>query len=69
MQQYHTKISNRFAALDTASDGEGINSSWENFKEKIKISSKRSLRMYELKLLKPRFEEECLGFFRSQEAD
>jgi len=35
---------------------------WENIKESIKTSAKESLGLHELKLYKPWFDEECLGF-------
>jgi hypothetical protein len=62
-KQYQIKISNRFAALDNLNDSEGINRTWENIKENIQTSVKDSLGMHELKLHKPQFDEECLGFF------
>jgi hypothetical protein len=39
-----------------------MNRAWENIKENIKTSAKESLGMHELKLYKPRFDGECLGF-------
>jgi len=37
-KQYQTEISNRFAALETLSDGEDINRAWENIKENMTLS-------------------------------
>jgi hypothetical protein len=58
-EQYQIKISNRFAALQKLSDNEDINRAWENIKENTKTSAKNSLDLYELKLHKPWFDEEC----------
>ena len=66
-KQYQIKISNRLAALENLNDSEGINRTWENMKENIKISAKESLSLYELKQRKPWFDEESM-FFRSKEA-
>jgi len=35
-KQYHSEISNRFAALENLIDGQDINRAWENIKENIK---------------------------------
>ena len=43
-----------------------INMAWENIKENIKTSAKKSLGLHELKQHKPWFHEECLGFFLDQ---
>jgi len=42
--------------LENLSDCEDINRVWENIKENIKISAKRSLGIYELKQHKPWFD-------------
>jgi hypothetical protein len=42
-------------------DGD-VNKAWENIKESIKTSAKESLGLHELKLHKPWFDKECLGF-------
>jgi len=55
--------------LDNLNDGEDIDRAWENIKENIKTSAKDSPGMYELKQHKPWFDEECLHFFRSKEAN
>ena len=60
-KEYQSKISNRFAALETLSDREDINRARENIKENIKTSVKESLGLYELKQHTPWFDEECLG--------
>jgi len=61
-KQYQIEITNRFAALENLSDDEDINRAWENTKENIKTSAKKSLGLQELKQHKPWFDEECLGF-------
>ena len=48
-KQYQIEITNRFAALDNAGDGENVNKVWENIKENIKTSAKESLGLQELK--------------------
>ena len=40
------QISNRFAALENISDSEDINRTWENIKQNIKTSVKRSLGLH-----------------------
>jgi len=67
-KEQQIEISNRFAALENLSDSKDINRAWENIKENIKTSAKDSLGLYELKQHKPWFNEEYLGFFRSNEA-
>ena len=67
-KQYQIKISNKFAALENFSDSEDMNMAWENIKENIPTSAKKSLGLYELKQHKPWFDEECLRFLRSKEA-
>jgi len=47
-KQYQIEISNRFAALENLSDREDINRAWENVKENIKLSAKKSLFLFEL---------------------
>jgi len=61
-KQYHIKISNRFTALESLSDSEDINRTWENIKQNIKTSAKESLGLYKLKQHRPSFDDECLGF-------
>ena len=39
--------------------GEDINRAWENIKENITTSDKKSLGLHELKQRKPWFDEEC----------
>ena len=38
-KQYEIEVTSRFAALETLSDGEDINRSWENIQEHVKIST------------------------------
>ena len=61
-KEYQTKISNRFAALDNLSDSEEINRAWQNMKDTIEISTKKSISLYELKQHKPWFYEKCWRF-------
>jgi hypothetical protein len=49
----------RFAALEDLDTEMGINSAWETVRENIKISAKESLRYYELRKHKSRFDEGC----------
>ena len=60
-KQYRIEITNRVTALENLSGGENINGAWENIKENIKTSAKKSLVLHELKLHKPWLEGECLG--------
>jgi hypothetical protein len=61
-KQYQNKVSERVATLEKLNDSQDINRAWENIKENIKISTKGTLGLYELKSHKPWFDEECLGF-------
>jgi hypothetical protein len=61
-KEYHIKISNRFAALESLSDSKDINRAWENIKQNIKTSTKESLDLHKLKQHRPRFDKEYLGF-------
>ena len=65
-EQCQIKISKRFAVLESLNDREDINRVCENIKGNISTSAKDSLGLYELKQHKPRFDEECLRFFRSK---
>ena len=56
------RLQTGFAALENLSDDEDIDTTWENIKETIKTSAKKSLGLHELKQNKPWFDEECLGF-------
>jgi len=47
--------------LENIGDSKDINRAWENIKEKIKISGKENLFLFELKQHKPWIDEECLG--------
>ena len=42
---------------------EDISRAWEDIKENIKTSAKENLGPHEQKQHKPRFDEECLGFY------
>ena len=59
-------ISCRFAALENLSDGEDIQTAWENIKENIKTAAKESLGLHKLKQHKPCFDEECSGFLNGR---
>ena len=61
-KQYRIEISNSYAALESFSDREDMNRAWENIKETIKTSAKKSLGLHELKQLKPWFDEEWVRF-------
>jgi hypothetical protein len=55
------EITNRFAALENASDDEDINKAWESIKQNIKTAAKDSLGLYEMEQHKTWVDEECLG--------
>ena len=61
-KRYQIEITNRFAALGNLSDDEDINRAWENIKETVKIQTKESPDLHELKQHKQWFDEECLDF-------
>jgi len=61
-KQYRNKVSKRFASLEKLNESQDINRAWENIKEKIKISAKESLDLYEMKSHKPWIDEEYLEF-------
>jgi hypothetical protein len=56
------KITKRFALFQNLNVDKDINRAWENVKENIKTSAKKSLGLHELKQHKPWFDKECLGF-------
>jgi hypothetical protein len=58
-EQYRVEVSNRFAALEDLDAEVEINSAWETIRENIKMSAKESLGGFELKKLKPSFDEGC----------
>jgi len=47
--------------LENSEDDEDINRNWENIKENIQTSAKKSLGLDEFKQNKPWLDEECLG--------
>jgi len=59
-KQYHTDITNRFAVFENLRGSKDINRTWENIKEKVSTSAKRSLCLYAMKQHKPWFDDECL---------
>ena len=68
-KQYHTDISNNFAALENSHNCEDLNRAKEDTTENINTSAKDSLGLYELKQHKPRFNEECLRYlYQRQQA-
>jgi hypothetical protein len=56
-KKYPVEVSNSFPALDDLDSEVDINSVWETIKENTKISTKDSLRFYEMKKHKPCFDE------------
>jgi hypothetical protein len=58
-ERYRVQISNRFAASENLDTEVGVNIAGETIRENINISPKESLRYYELKKNKPRFDEGC----------
>ena len=52
-KQNQITISNRFAALENLSDGDDINTVWENIKWNIRTSTKDNLCLYTFKQHKP----------------
>jgi len=61
-KQYQIKISNRFAAWENLIYSEDISRVWENIKENIETSVKRSLSLHELKQQKPCSMKNVQGF-------
>ena len=58
-EQHQIKISNRSAALENLIDSQEKNKAWVNIKQKIKISAKESLGLYEQKQHIPWLHKEC----------
>jgi hypothetical protein len=56
-EDYHTKVSNRCAALEDLDSEVDINSASEMITDNAKISTKASLGYYELKKNKPWFDK------------
>jgi hypothetical protein len=56
---YQVTIKNTFAALEDLHNNGDINRTCEIIRERIKISAKESIGLYESKSCKPRFDEEC----------
>jgi hypothetical protein len=46
-KQYQIKITNRFAALENFDNDGDINRAWENIKEGIQTSARKSLELHE----------------------
>ena len=59
---YQNEIANGFAALENLHDDKDVNRTLESIKENIKSSEEESLCLHELKLHKPWFYEEFLGY-------
>jgi hypothetical protein len=57
-EQYETKISSRFTALEILNEDVAINRTWKIIGENIKISAEENP-YYELKQHKPLFDEGC----------
>jgi hypothetical protein len=47
LEEPQEEAANRFAAFENLNDSKDINRAWENIKENIKISPKKSLGLYE----------------------
>jgi hypothetical protein len=58
-EQFRVEVSNRFAALEDLDAEVEVNSAWETIRKNIKISAKENLGYFELKKLKPWFDEGC----------
>jgi hypothetical protein len=58
-EQFHIEVSNRFAVLEDLDVEVEINSAWKMIRENIKISAKERVGYFELKKLKPWFNEGC----------
>jgi hypothetical protein len=56
-EQYQVTIRNKFAAQENVDDDGDINRAWDTIREKIKISAKESIGLYESKSHKPWFDE------------
>jgi hypothetical protein len=65
-EQYQSRISKRFAALENLNNSEDINTAWENIEKNVKTSAKNRLSLYEWKQHKLSFEGGSV--FRSKEA-
>jgi hypothetical protein len=65
---YQIEISRSFASLENISYDKNINRDGMNIKENIKTSAKESLGLNKLKQHKPWFDEECVGFLKSNTA-
>jgi hypothetical protein len=61
-KEYQIEITNRFAALENLDNDGDIYRAWENIKENIQTSARKSLGTHVSKQHKPWFGEECLGF-------
>ena len=42
-EQYHTEITNKYAALENLNDDRDVNRTWENIKDNIQTSAKESI--------------------------
>jgi hypothetical protein len=58
-EQYQVTIRNKFAALENLEDSGDINGAWDNIRENIKISARKSLGYCKSKHQKTWFDEEC----------
>jgi hypothetical protein len=61
-KQQQSKIQERFEVLENLNHSQYINGAWENIKGNVKTSAKKSPCLYELKQLKPGFDEERSRF-------
>ena len=61
-EKYQIEITNSFAALENLNVDEDVKRVWENIKENLKTTTKKSLGLYEWKQHKPWFDKECVDF-------
>jgi len=61
-EKYQIEITNRFAALKNLNGGENVSRAWENIKENIKTSAKKSLDLHKWKQHKPWFDKVYVDF-------
>jgi hypothetical protein len=58
-EQYHVKISKKFAALENLDTKLDVNRVWETITENVKFSATKGVRYYKLKRHNPWFDEGC----------
>jgi hypothetical protein len=65
-KHHQSKIQEKFEGLEDLNHIEYINGAWENSKENVQTSAKTSPCLYELKQLKPGYDEKCFLDQRKQ---